>query len=42
MKQTNTYNISVENLKGSYHFVDLDIAGRIILKWILKKKYVRV
>jgi hypothetical protein len=26
-----------ENLNGKYHFGDMNVDGRIILKWILKK-----
>jgi hypothetical protein len=26
-----------ENLKGRYYFEDLDVKGKIILKWILGK-----
>jgi hypothetical protein len=31
-----------ENVKGSDHTGDLDVEGRIILKWILKIQGVRV
>jgi hypothetical protein len=32
----NTYKVLVEEPEGKRHSKDLDIAGRIILKWILK------
>jgi hypothetical protein len=31
------YKVLVENLKARDHFEDLDIDGRIVLKWVLKK-----
>jgi hypothetical protein len=33
----NSYKISIENVKGRGHLEDLDMAGRIILEWILGK-----
>ena len=30
------------NLKEKYHFEDPDIDGRIILRWIFRKWYIRV
>jgi len=36
------YNIFPANVKGSHHFKDLSVDGRIILKCILKKQAVNV
>jgi hypothetical protein len=38
----NTYKILVENLKGRCYLEDVQAAGRIILKWILKKYGLRI
>jgi hypothetical protein len=34
----NVYTILVGKPKGRYHSEDLDVVGRIILKWILGKE----
>jgi hypothetical protein len=34
----NTFNISVENMKGRDHPEDLDVDGRIILTWSLENR----
>jgi hypothetical protein len=36
MKNVYTYRVLVRNLKGTDHSGVVNIAGRIILKWILK------
>jgi hypothetical protein len=34
----NTYNILVGNIEGKRPLEDLDVSGRIILRWILEKQ----
>jgi hypothetical protein len=34
---SNAYKFNSKNLKGRDHFGDLEVNGRITLKWILKK-----
>jgi hypothetical protein len=36
-KRRGAYRFLWENLRKRYHFEDLGIDGRIILKWIFKK-----
>jgi hypothetical protein len=38
----NAYNILVTNLKRKYHFRNLSVGGRIILKKVLKKQGLRM
>jgi hypothetical protein len=33
----NAYKTYLESLQGIYHVGDLDVGGRVILKWILEK-----
>jgi hypothetical protein len=35
---TNSYKLSSENLEGRSSLGDQGLGGRLILKWILKKK----
>jgi hypothetical protein len=37
VKKRNAYRILVGRPEGKSHYVDQDIGGRIILKWILEK-----
>jgi hypothetical protein len=36
-KKRNAYRILVGNQKERYHLEDLDVGGRIILRWILER-----
>jgi hypothetical protein len=42
MGYRNAYNIFVESFKRGEHLGDLGKGGRIILKWLLGKQFVRV
>jgi hypothetical protein len=37
VKMRNTYKIWSENIKGRDHMEDIDMDGRIMLKWIFRK-----